>query len=350
MKALKYLTVLTLPIISLISIHQQGWLTFLPLLYAFGFIPFLELFMRPDTSNLSKEEEASFVQDKSFDIMIYLAGAFHIFFFLYFFLSGVYHGTDLLTQSGNIFTLGLMCGIFGINIAHELGHRAKKSEQLFAKILLATSLYMHFFIEHNRGHHRYVSTDRDPASAPKNMTLYHFWIRSMIGSYFSAWRLEINRIKRKNFPFWKNNMLWFEIIQLAICVSIFLIWGLEALLTFIAADLIGILLLETVNYIEHYGLRRKRLPNGNYERAMPCHSWNSDHLFGRLLLFELSRHSDHHYLASRKYQILRHHDKSPQLPTGYPGMMILSFFPPLWFFLVHRQLDQFEMEMNQYSG
>ena len=106
----------------------------------------------------------------------------------------------------------------------------------------------------------------------------------------------------------------------------------------------GILLLETVNYIEHYGLQRKETGEGKYERAMPHHSWNSDHVLGRLMLFELSRHSDHHYLASRKYQILQHHDESPQLPTGYPGSMLLSLVPPLWFYVMNRRIKAMQTE------
>jgi alkane 1-monooxygenase len=109
---------------------------------------------------------------------------------------------------------------------------------------------------------------------------------------------------------------------------------------FLAAALIGILLLETVNYIEHYGLQRKQIAEGKYERALPVHSWNSDHVIGRIMLFELSRHSDHHYLASRKYQVLRHHDNSPQMPTGYPGMIILSLLPPLWFYVMNKRIKK----------
>ena len=97
-----------------------------------------------------------------------------------------------------------------------------------------------------------------------------------------------------------------------------------------------------MNYIEHYGLRRKRKENGDYERTMPVHSWNSNHPIGRIFLFELSRHSDHHYIASRKYQILRHFEDSPQMPTGYPGMMLLSTIPPLWYFFIHKRLDAYK--------
>lgn len=342
-----YLTVLTLPLIGLYSIHQDGWITFLPLLYAFGFIPMVELFIKPDAGNIPEQEERAYLQDITYDLVIYLAGLFHICFLVYFLLEGVNISDGIISRAGKTITLGLMCGIYGINIAHELGHRKNKAEQLFAKLLLMTSLYMHFFIEHNRGHHRYVSTEEDPASAPRNMSLFRFWLRSMTGSYFSAWRLENYRIRKKNLPLTKNEMLWYHIIQLTFLGIILFVFKWHIFIIFIMAALIGILLLETVNYIEHYGLRRKKLPGGHYERAMPCHSWNSDHLMGRLMLFELSRHSDHHYLASRKYQILRHHDKSPQLPTGYPGMMLLSFIPPLWFRIINERLDRFEMDYGR---
>ena len=113
---------------------------------------------------------------------------------------------------------------------------------------------------------------------------------------------------------------------------------------FIAAAFAGALLLETVNYIEHYGLQRHQKADGKYERAMPQHSWNSNHILGRLMLFELSRHSDHHYLASRKYQILQHHEDAPQLPTGYPGSMILALVPPLWFYVMNKKIKQLSQE------
>jgi alkane 1-monooxygenase len=135
-------------------------------------------------------------------------------------------------------------------------------------------------------------------------------------------------------------MIQFHFIQLAFVALIFFVFGWLATLYFIVAAILGILLLETVNYIEHYGLMRKEIADGKYERAMPEHSWNSDHPIGRIMLFELSRHSDHHYLASRKYQTLRHHGNSPQMPTGYPGMMILSLFPPAWFLVMNKKVKK----------
>jgi len=151
-------------------------------------------------------------------------------------------------------------------------------------------------------------------------------------------------MKKKEPPslHWKNEMLQAHVIQLVFVAVIFFSFGTTVTFYFLGAAFMGILLLETVNYIEHYGLRRKQTTPGKYERAMPQHSWNSDHVLGRLMLFELSRHSDHHYLASRKYQILQHHDNTPQLPTGYPGSMLLSLLPPLWFYVMNKRIKNLQ--------
>jgi alkane 1-monooxygenase len=139
-------------------------------------------------------------------------------------------------------------------------------------------------------------------------------------------------------------MLQIQVLQLIFCTFIFVLFGGWGLVYFLMASAGGILLLETVNYIEHYGLMRKQRTDGRFERAMPSHSWNSNHVIGRLLLFELSRHSDHHYSASRKYQVLRHHENAPQLPTGYPGSMLLATIPPLWFLVMDRQMKKHHVQ------
>jgi alkane 1-monooxygenase len=127
---------------------------------------------------------------------------------------------------------------------------------------------------------------------------------------------------------------------------LFLVWyfgGFLLLFSAILMAIVGFLMLETVNYIEHYGLERNKLENGRYERVQPWHSWNSNHILGRLMLYELSRHSDHHFKASKKYQTLLHHDESPQLPYGYPMSMLLSFVPPLWFRIMNPRVKKLQL-------
>jgi alkane 1-monooxygenase len=200
---------------------------------------------------------------------------------------------------------------------------------------------MHFFIEHNRGHHKSVATPEDPSSARLNEPVQLFWIRSMVQTWLSAWHLEFERLQRngKSRFHYTNEMLQFQIIQSAFVALIYFFGGFWVALTVLAAALVGAILLETINYIEHYGLQRRKLDNGFYERVEQHHSWNSDHLIGRLILFELSRHSDHHYKTNKKYQTLISADEAPQMPTGYPGMMVLSLITPLWFYVMNNRLE-----------
>ena len=106
----------------------------------------------------------------------------------------------------------------------------------------------------------------------------------------------------------------------------------------IAAGVVSFLFLETVNYIEHYGLLRLKNASGRYERVQKIHSWNSNHVVGRIILYELTRHSDHHYKSSKKYQVLESHEESPILPYGYPTSMVLAMIPPLWFRIMNKRV------------
>ncbi|QNL21773.1 alkane 1-monooxygenase [Hyphobacterium sp. CCMP332] len=344
-KALKYLSVFSIPVAVYISLTSNGWWTYITLIEAFLLIPFLELFISADDSNLSELEEEMISNDPIFDLMLYLVVPVQ-YAFLIFFLFSIQESLLWWETAGRISAFGILCGVLGINVAHELGHRSSKIEQFLSKSLLLTSLYMHFYIEHNRGHHKNVSTHQDPASSRYNESLYSFWIRSIVYSYISAWKIEFERMKRKGLAKFslQNEMLQFQFIQLFLIGLIALIFSFDVMLYFIAAATIGFLLLETVNYIEHYGLSRNKVNDKLYERVKPIHSWNSNHVIGRIMLFELSRHSDHHFKASKKYQLLKHHENSPQMPTGYPGMMLLSAFPPLWFMIMNKRIENLPRE------
>ena len=342
--ALKYISILSLPLTMYIALTNQGWWTFFPFVYVFGLIPTLELFLKPDEHNVNLTEEALIKDDPLYDWLIYATLPIQ-FGILIWFLNTM-HTQPLATweRIGLILSTGIMCGTFGINVGHELGHRAKPFERLLAKAALASSLYMHFFIEHNRGHHKRVATPDDPASARYGEHVFQFWARSIVFSYLSAWDLEAKRLKKRKLNAFsiQNEMIWYTFIQSILLLAIAFIWSISVMVYFVLTAFVGILLLETVNYIEHYGLVRNQKETGKYERPLPHHSWNSNHVIGRVLLFELSRHSDHHYQASRKYQILRHHEESPQMPTGYPGMIVLALMPPLWFSVMHREIGKLQ--------
>ncbi|MBI5611271.1 MAG: alkane 1-monooxygenase [Deltaproteobacteria bacterium] len=236
-----------------------------------------------------------------------------------------------LDKLGLCLTVGTSGGV-GIATAHELGHKKTAFERWLARIVLAQSAYGHFFVEHNRGHHTRVATPEDPASARLGESFYAFWLRSVVGSFKSAWELEKHRLERHGTSPWSihNQVLTAWAMTVALFGGL-LLWLGPQLAPFLALQaVVGFSLLEVVNYLEHYGLLRQRDADGKVELCTPQHSWNSNHSASNLLLYHLQRHSDHHAWPARRYQALRHFQESPQLPSGYATMLLLACVPPLW--------------------
>ncbi len=330
-------TVLLLPLLAAVGLWRGGWSWSLPVV-VFVFIPLVELLVTGSPRNPDADQQVHRSRIRAFDGLIYAAAGAQVTAVLaLFWRAPDLVGWDLV---GGIVSVGILCGGLGINVGHELGHRADRGNRFLAKLMLLTTLYQHFFIEHNRGHHRRVATPQDPATSRKGEGVYAFWWRSITGGFGSAWALEQGRLGRngQGWASWANQMVRFTVVQLGALVLVAVIFGPKALVAWLFAALFGVLLLETVNYVEHYGLLREKLPGGRYERVRPVHSWNSNHPLGRVLLFELTRHSDHHAYPARPYPLLRHHDRAPRLPTGYPGMILLALVPPVFQRIMDRQL------------
>ncbi len=342
MKDLKYLTAFSIPMMAFIGLYLQGPFLFLTPVYGFVVIPILELVFPIDPSNSSDTETKHKLKNRLFDWLLYLN------------LPIVYSlvGLSLYMVSNNtlqtyefiglIISIGIVLGVNGINVAHELGHRQTTNERFVGKALLLPALYMHFYIEHNFGHHLHAATKEDPATARYNQTVYGFWISSVSRQYVNAFKIQKRLLEGNQLTFFsfKNDMFWYTIIQITYLLTVFILFGATTLLFAVLAAITGFILLETVNYIEHYGLLRLKLPSGRYERVREVHSWNSNHVIGRIVLYELTRHSDHHYKTSKKYQILDYHDISPQMPYGYPTSMVLAMVPPLWFAIMNKRVPK----------
>ena len=339
MKDLKYLLAFTIPMSCWLALSVQGIFSYATVIYAFGIIPILELLFSSSESPNSEDQKSSRAINVFFDVLLYLNVPL-VF-------ATLYGGFQILISTelalyeriGLVLSVGIVLGTNGINVAHELGHRITQSEQFLAKLLLLPSLYMHFFVEHNLGHHKHVGTTEDPATARKNQSVYGFWLSSVTGQIVSATKIQrhLLQVNQAGFFSLKNELLWFALVQLGYLGASYLFYGAEGLLYALAFAMVSVLLLETINYIEHYGLVRE-LRGERYERVTPAHSWNSNHVIGRMVLYELTRHSDHHHRASKKYQVLESIEESPQLPFGYTTSMVIALLPPLWFSLMNRHL------------
>jgi len=320
-----------------VTVTGFGGLWFLGPLLVFGIFPVLDILIGLDPSNPPDSILRFLEQDRYYRWCTYVfipvqyAG---LLFACWQWSSG---DLSLVESIGLALTMGVVGGI-AINTAHELGHKRASSEKWLSRVALAQTGYGHFFIEHNRGHHVRVATPEDPASSRLGEGFWAFLPRTVIGSLRSAWGIEATRLDRLGKPHWsiQNDILSAWAMTVGLFAALTIVFGPVVLPYLLAQAVIGFSLLEVVNYLEHYGLRRQKREDGRYERCRPEHSWNSNNVASNVLLYHLQRHSDHHANPTRRYQALRHVEEAPQLPTGYAGMIVLAWFPPLW----RRVMDQ----------
>ena len=240
-----------------------------------------------------------------------------------------------------VISLGYVGGVLAINVAHELIHRRSRIDRIVGGLLLSTVHYATFKVEHVRGHHVWVATEKDPSSARRGQTVYGFVPRALLRNSINAWRLEAARLKRagKSAISPANELILWQLASIMIAFAAWFLAGWIGVLGFFAQGLVAAATLEVINFIEHYGLERKPLGNGRYEPPAPKHSWNSDFWLSNGLLLQLQRHSDHHANPSRPYTRLRSWSEAPQLPLGYSAMLPITLLPPLYRRLIHPRLD-----------
>jgi alkane 1-monooxygenase len=318
---------------------QFGY-SFLVICFIFGSLPLLDYYIVHDNKNPTKEEQKKLKNDFRYKVPIYITIIFDWILLIYSIYLINYSERGLLFKLGIFLSVSLMQGT-SINLSHEINHKLSKWKRIFGTFNLSKNLYMHFLIEHNEGHHKNVSTPIDPASSQKNESLYQFLPRTIIGGFFSAWEIEkrlCNQKYGKSFSIY-NRMIYFTASYIMIPLTIFLIFNFKVMLTHFFIAFMSVILLETINYIEHYGLKRNKLEDGTYENVTIKHSWNAPHRVSNYLLFKLQRHSDHHENALKPYQVLCSYDESPTLPTGYAGCLLLAFYPKIWFKIMNPLVD-----------
>ncbi len=330
-------------LVSLVAFQQTGhslWLALFPVV-VHALIPVLDWLFGEDFSNPPESVVAQLDGDFFYRALLWL--------FIPFQFAGTIMGAWLAATHDLAWyeMIGLVMGVGGFNgigiaTAHELGHKKESLDRWLGKLTLAPSAYGHFYVEHNRGHHKRVATPEDPASSRLGEGFWRFLPRTVIGSLRSAWELERERLNRQGKSVWSlsNDNLQAWAMTLVLFGGLVAWLGPVVLPFLILQAMYGASLLEVVNYVEHYGLLRQKLPDGRYQRCEPEHSWNSNHIVGNILLYHLQRHSDHHAHPTRRYQALRHFDDAPQLPSGYALMITVAYFPPLWFALMNQRVVQ----------
>jgi alkane 1-monooxygenase len=340
MKAWNYLWLMFLPSLVIAGYFLGNWWNFLVPFCCFVLYPLTNLFVpsaevehshNPGTSTSYSIVALSFVP-----VLIILTG-----WSVY--VAGNTANT-MLSFAGLVLSVGIVNGVLGFTLAHEFIHRFSRSEQLAGYLLLLQNNYMHYGIEHVRGHHVYACTPKDPHTAFIGESLYAYLLRAVKGTYHNAWHIEAKRISRAHQPLTiaHNRLLLFGVLQISLMLLIFFTWGKVSLIFFLLQNAVSILLLHITNYLQHYGLMRKKDDHGNFERIGEQHAWNAGHHGKTLNLFQLENHADHHMHPGRSYEKLRQHTDSPKHPLGYSFMVLLSFIPPLWFRMMNNRIPDLQ--------
>jgi len=319
------------PVAHMLGATSQAWFFAGIALFYVG-IPLLDKLMGEDLSNPPESVVPRLEADRYYRYINYAVVPVLWGGLLF---NVIYLGTHELpwySWLATVIITGSMLG-FGLNLSHELGH---KKDWLGRKVGLfnsALGAYGHFSVEHNRGHHRHVATPEDPASSKMGESIYRFMFRELPGAYFRAWDLESERLERMGKSPWSldNEIVQAGLITALLYGGLVTAFGVQMVPILLAVAFWGAFQLTSANYIEHYGLLRQKLPNGRYEHCQPHHSWNSNHVVSNLVVFHLQRHSDHHANPTRSYQSLRNFPELPTLPSGYFGMFLAAYLPPVWF-------------------
>ena len=300
-------------------------------------IPTLDALIGADENNPNDEQVQALIKDPYYDRIVKMfiplqmaANAFAGYVV-------TRKNVSLLDQVLLGISMGAINGV-AVNTAHELSHRPAKKDHYWSHASLMPLAYNHFRIEHPYGHHKRVATPEDPASSQMGESFYEFWPRTVFGGIKSSIEIEQRRLKRKGKSFFslENELFHGWGMSAAYHALMLKIYGKQVLPFQVSQAFYGITLFEIINYVEHYGLKRRQKADGNYERTLPEHSWNNNNIVTNLFLYQLQRHSDHHAFPSRPFQALRHFAEAPELPSGYATMLIPALIPKLWF----KMMDQ----------
>ncbi len=336
MHPLSFICFLSLTVMQFYGLLGPSWGPVVPITFAFVLVPILDAILGVYPRNPTVAEQARWNKPWVWGFWTYTYTISHFALLATGF--AVVEAASWPMIALYALAVGVYTGGLGITVAHELAHKRGLFPRFTANALLCTVWYQHFYVEHVRGHHMNVATPDDPASARRGESSFRFLARTYVHSYLHALKIESKRIGKTWSP--RNQILQGFAAQVALTVLVAGFLGPKAFAFFLAQSFIAFTLLELVNYVEHYGLSRRPLENGRYEKVTHLHSWNSSHWFSNALLFNLQRHSDHHAAAHLPFTSLRHFDDSPQLPSGYPGMLMLSAIPPLWFLVMDPKVDE----------
>lgn len=315
------------------------WLTIV-LIFVIG--PVLDRLVGEDNLNVPPQLEARYEKSLYYRLTLWLYLPVQIALVLF-----SYHlitNTDMALYAQIGLALSMAVGVgFGATLAHELCHHPSRLDRFIGVQVFSLCGMANFLVYHNYGHHNLVATPEDPGSARYGESFWRFMPRNIGRKLVLSWQIEAKRLKTlgKSWLSPYNLMIWLTLNELAWVVGLTWYFGPLALALFALQYAAPRLLLSVGDYLEHYGLSRRKLSGGEYEPPRAIHSWDDSYMLSNFLFTAVDRHADHHENSGRPFQILRVRHEAPRLPYGYLTMIFAAFVPPVWRRLVHPVLEAF---------
>lgn len=298
--------------------------------------PFADRLLGEDNINVPPQAEDAYLRNVWYraSLWLYWPVQVGVVLFSYSLITG---GTlELYEQIG----LGFSCIVavsLGATLGHELCHHGSRFDRFVGVQVLSLCGMANFLIYHNYGHHNLVATPEDPGSARFGQSFWGFTAGNIWRKFKLSWSIETERLRRQGRGpvSVRNLMVWLTLNELAWVVGLTWYFGPIALGLFFLHWIVPRALLSVGDYLEHYGLARRKLPSGEYEPPRAIHSWDDSYMLSNLLFTVVDRHADHHENSSRPFQVLRVRPEAPRLPRGYLTMVWVAFIPPLWRKVMH---------------
>jgi alkane 1-monooxygenase len=313
---------------AMLGIQLGGILTFTGLLLTFVMHPILDfIFSKKQIPVLSEKQKK--IAEKIFYFSFVALIALWILFFvrMHFYI----RTKDLLSIAGSILSAGVVFGFLGINTAHEFIHRENRFQRAMGVIQLMMVNFAFFRINHVDIHHKWVATPLDSSTAKKGEMVYTYWFRSFFVGWWKTYLYEAVRVQGS---FRKNRMNYYVLVSAVVWMFLYGWGGFWFSMSWFMMSAVAIVLLLTVDYLEHYGLERKEIKPGVYEAIKPKHSWDSYSYFTNIVLFNLGIHSHHHTRSQLPFTELRADEGirngASVLPYGYSVMFLMALIPPWW--------------------
>lgn len=338
--ASEFALVLVLHVLALAGLFLGGYWTGAAAAMSFVGLPLLDQFFGRDDTSPDPAHSAALEASREYRYITYIVGIVQTLYLAACIMLWSTRDWTAWEYALHVLSTGVVTGGIGITVAHELIHRTSRFERFLGSFMLHQVAYAHFGVEHVEGHHRNVGLQSDPATARRGESVYAFILRCVVFSWWQVWGIEAERNRRAGVaPYGLHNRMWRWTLTFPAFIAVTgVAFGWLPAVLFVVQAAIAIVLLEMVNYVEHYGLERREIKPGVLERVAAKHAWEARHRASNVGLFKLQRHADHHIAPQRRYQSLRVHDESPQLPHGYPVMLMLSLVPPLWRAVIHPRI------------